>query len=241
MSIPNQSAGKGRTVLLTGGSRGIGYACCKVLASIGFSTVSLSRTQAEQPLETDTHYAVDLTDPDALTTTVKQVLALHDISALVCNAGRGDIGSLENFSSAQIQQSVMLNLISPLCIARHCLTTLRRQQRSNIVFIGSTSALQGARYGSIYSAAKFGLRGAAQALSFELASANCHVGIVQPGMVRTEFFDSLDFEPGPEDAHALHPVDVANAVSSMLTSPDNAVLSELVVQPRQHVVQKRRG
>lgn len=229
-----------RCVLVTGGSRGIGLACCQALGDAGFTTVSLSRTPPETTLNTDTHYSIDLTDFPATRDVIKHVLANHTISALVCNAGRGDIGSLENFSYQQIQDSLTFNLISPLCIARQCLTTLRSQHRSDIVFVGSTSALQGARYGSLYSAAKFGLRGAAQALTHELAAANCHIGIVQPGMVRSNFFDTLDFEPGPEDHHALFPEDVARAVLSMLLSPDHAVINELIVQPRQHVVQKRK-
>lgn len=230
-----------RHILVTGGSRGIGFACCELLGACGFHTVSLSRTQPKITLPTNTHIAVDLTDPIATSRAVKQALAEHEISALVCNAGRGDIGSLENFSPLQIQQSIALNLISPLCIARDCIPTLRKRSRSDIVFIGSTSALQGGRYGSLYSAAKFGLRGVAQALSHEVAAANCHVGIVQPGSVRTSFFDDLTFEPGPDEAHALHAEDVANAVRTMLTSPDRAVINELQVQPRQHVVQKKKN
>lgn len=230
-----------RYVLVTGGSRGIGLACCQKLGETGFHTVSLSRTPPSISLPTNTHIIVDLSDPNATGSAVKRVLSEYDISALVCNAGRGDIGSLENFSSSQIQHSIALNLISPLCIARDCIPALRKQDRSDIVFIGSTSALQGARYGSLYSAAKFGLRGVAQALSHEVASANCHVGIVQPGSVRTSFFDELSFEPGPDEAHALQAEDIADAVKSMLTSPDRAVITELVIQPRQHVVQKRKS
>lgn len=232
---------KKRDVLITGGSRGIGLACCQILGNCGFNTICLSRTPPLLALPTNTHIAVDLADPDATSRTVKRVLAEHDISALVCNAGRGDIGSLENFSHTQIHHSIALNLISPLCIARDCIPTFRHCQRSDIVFIGSTSALQGGRYGSVYSAAKFGLRGVAQALSYEVASANCHVGIVQPGSVRTSFFDDLSFEPGPEEAHALDAEDVAEAVKSMLTSSDRAVINELQVRPRQHVVQKRQA
>ncbi|NND92764.1 MAG: SDR family oxidoreductase [Granulosicoccus sp.] len=227
-------------VLVTGGSRGIGRACCQLLGASGFRTVSLSRNPPEDKLPSDTHYSVDLSDLGATAQLLRQVLAHHELTALVCNAGRGDIGSLENFSPRQIQQSITLNLISPLSIARLCLPALRRQPRSDIVFIGSTSALQGARYGSLYSAAKFGLRGVAQALGHEVAGANCHVGIVQPGMVRTGFFDQLDFQPGPESAHALHESDVASAVLNMIRSPDHAVINELVVQPRQHVVQKKK-
>lgn len=231
---------KNNVVLVTGASRGIGRACCDALANTGVSVISLSRTTPNDIPASETHYSVDLEDLAETASTIKQVLKSHSIGAIICNAGRGDIGSLENFSAQQIQASLTFNLISPLCIVRQCLPTLRSRERSDIVFIGSTSALQGGRYGTIYSAAKFGLRGIAQALSFEVAGANCHVGIVHPGMARTDFFNDLDFEPGPDEAHALNVNEIADAVLTMLQAPDNAVISELVVQPRQHVVQKRK-
>jgi len=229
-----------RSVLITGGSRGIGLACAQMLSENDFHIISLSRSEPACALKNHSHFSIDLEDLDATRSLVKDLINQFDISALICNAGRGDIGSIENFSGEQIQNSITLNLISPLNIVRECLPSFRKQTRSDIVFIGSVNALQGARYGALYSAAKFGLRGLAQSLSYEVASVNCHIGIVQPGMVRTSFFDKLEFEPGPEQAHALEADDVANAVNSMLNSPDNAVISELIVQPRQHVVQKRK-
>ena len=229
-----------RSIVVTGGSRGIGRACCDKLAMAEYQVVSLSRHAPAEMAAHEVHYSVDLADLAATIHTIKQVMKSHQISAVICNAGRGDIGSLENFSPEQIETSLTFNLISPLCVVRQCLPALRHCERSDIIFIGSTSALQGARYGSLYSAAKFGLRGIAQALSHEVAGANCHVGIIHPGMVRTQFFDSQDFEPGPDDAHALHAEQVADAALGMLQAPDNAVISELVVQPRQHVVQKRK-
>lgn len=228
-------------VVVTGGSRGIGRACCDLLAQQNIEVVSLSRTSPVSIGENETHYPVDLSDVTASLDVIRTVLKRHPVNAIVCNAGRGDIGSLENFSAEQIHQSLLFNLINPLSLVRECLPHLRKQHRSDIVFIGSTSALNGARYGSLYSAAKFALRGAAQALSFELANANCHVGIINPGSVRTGFFDTLDFEPGPDAAHALEAHDVATAIMQMLCSPDHAMVSELNVQPRQHVVRKRRN
>lgn len=226
-------------VLVTGASRGIGRACCEQLAQQNIEVVSLSRTKPAEIGANETHYPVDLSELTDSLVLIRKILQTHPINAIVCNAGRGDIGSLENFSAKQIHQSLLFNLISPVSLVRECLPHLRKQSRSDIVFIGSTSALQGARYGSLYSAAKFALRGVAQSLSFEVASANCHIGIVNPGSVRTGFFDTLDFEPGPDDAHALEACDVAAAVMQMLYSPDNAVISELTVQPRQHVVRKQ--
>ncbi|MFK8079782.1 MAG: SDR family oxidoreductase [Granulosicoccus sp.] len=226
-------------VMVTGASRGIGRACCDLLASHDIHTVSLSRTPPACIPDTETHYPIDLGDLPATMALVRTILKTHLIDGVVCNAGRGDIGSLENFSAQQIHQSILFNLISPLSLVRECLPHLRSRSRSNIVFIGSTSALQGARYGTVYSAAKFGLRGVAQALTHEVASANCHVGIVNPGSVSTDFFNELDFEPGPEPSHSLQANDVAHSVLQLLRSPDNAVVSEINVQPRQHVIRKR--
>lgn len=225
-------------VLVTAASRGIGRACCDRLAALNVRTISLSRTPPATLPDTETHYPVDLADISATLEITRRILKQHPLDAIVCNAGRGDIGSLENFSAGQIQQSLLFNLVNPLSLVRECLPHLRKQLRSNIVFTGSVSALQGARYGTLYSAAKFGLRGAAQALSHEVAGANCHVGIVHPGSVRTGFFDSLDFEPGPDPAHALLADDVAGAILQMLRSADQAVVSELTVQPRQHVIKR---
>jgi len=228
-------------VLVTGASRGIGRACCDNLAQRNIKTISLSRTPPSQMPGTETHYSVDLADLDASLAIMQEILRHHPLDAIVCNVGRGDIGSLENFSANQIRQSLIFNLINPLCLVRECLPHLRKQMRSNIVFTGSISGLQGARYGTLYSAAKFGLRGAAQALLHELAGSNCHVGIVNPGSVRTGFFDTLNFEPGPMPAHALLSEDVASAISQLLCSPDHAVVSELTVQPRQHVIKKKKN
>ena len=226
-------------VLVTGASRGIGRACCDLLAQHDIKTVSLSRTSPALIPDSETHYQIDLGDLPASIVCIRQILKRHPLDAIICNAGRGDIGSLENFSSQQIHQSILFNLISPLSLVRECLPQLRARKRSNIVFIGSTSALQGGRYGSVYSAAKFGIRGIAQSLSHEVANANCHVGIINPGSVRTGFFDTLDFEPGPEPSHALMAEDVALSVLQMLRSPDNAVVGEVNIQPRQHVFRKR--
>lgn len=228
-----------QTILVTGGSKGIGRACCDALAKLDVAVVSLSRTKPADLPASEAFHSIDLADLEQLSVLVNQLTQQYNFTGVICNAGRGDIGSLENFSSLQISQSLLFNIASPLTVVRHCLPGLRKQSRSNIVFIGSTSALNGARYGSLYSAAKFALRGAAQALRHELAGANCHVGIIHPGMVRTGFFDTLPFSPGPQEAHALHAGDVASAVVSMLMSPDHAVVSELTIQPRQHVVNKK--
>lgn len=231
-----------RCVLVTGASRGIGAAIAHTLVARGDTVFGLARWEQphEQLPDTLERIVVDLSDLEQTSQVVRTLSQQQPIDTVVLNAGRGDISPLENISSSAIGPSLALNLASPLVVARECLVSLRTSVRADLVFIGSESALKGGRQGSLYSAAKFGLRGAAQALREELAGANVHVGIVQPGLTRTGFFDALDFEPGNDESHALHPSDVVAAVLSMLDSDDRAVVDEIVVKPRHNVIARKR-
>lgn len=245
-----------RTVLVTGHSKGIGLAITEALLKSDHRVIGVSRSAIEERTHL-TQYRCDLSKPNDVEQCVKLLLKSlrtatsdspndstdansHPIDAVICNAGAGQFGALENFSATQIQRNIQLNLITPLVLLKILLPGLKQHSRSDIVFIASESALHGGRFGSVYSAAKFGLRGAAQSLRYECASSNCHVGIVNPGMVRTGFFNELNFEPGDATQHALAADDVAQAVMSMLNAADNAVVEEINVSPAQHVVQKKR-
>lgn len=237
-----------RTVLVTGHTKGIGFAITQALLKQGDKVIGVARSSIEDQSNLK-QFSIDLLDAENLEKAIKELVKAlrqennkeNPIDAVVCNAGAGQFGALENFSATHIQQNLQLNLISPLVMLKLLLSDLKQHSRSDIIFIASESALQGGRYGSIYSAGKFGLRGAAQALRHECASANCHVGVVNPGMVRTDFFEELNFEPGSDVQHALQADDVAQAVISMLTAPDNAVIEEINVSPLQHVVQKKKS
>ena len=180
-----------RTALVTGASRGIGAAIATALVAREYAVLGLARWQQSENEVPDavTRVVVDLSDLDQTSSVVRRLCKEHPIDTVILNAGKGDIAALENIAASAIGPSLMLNLASPLVVARECLVSLRTSTRADLVFIGSESALKGGRQVSLYSAAKFGLRGSAQALREELASANVHVGIVQPGLTRTRFFD----------------------------------------------------
>jgi short-subunit dehydrogenase len=228
---------KQRTLLVTGCSRGIGLAITRRLLAEGHRVVGISRLTPGIESARFTHMELDLSDLDKLPDALRDVSKQHpDINAVILNAGIGRFGSLEQFSPHQIRQLIDLNLTSHVLLAREFLPKLKRQGSGELVFIGSESALRGGRYGSIYAATKFGLRGLVQALQEECSASGIRVGIVNPGMVNTSFFDELDFRPGDEADQHLLPDDVVAAVLLMLEARPGAVIQEINLQPQKNVI-----
>jgi 3-hydroxy acid dehydrogenase/malonic semialdehyde reductase len=86
---------------------------------------------------------------------------------LVCCAGRGDFGSLEEFSYQRIRELVELNFLSPVYLVRAFLPSLKKRGRGDLIFLGSESALSGGKRGAVYAASKAALGGFARALREE--------------------------------------------------------------------------
>jgi short-subunit dehydrogenase len=226
-----------RQLLVTGCSRGIGLAITNRLLAEGHRVVGVSRLFPGIDSDRFSHVQLDLSALDTLPDELREVSKQHpDIDAVVLNAGSGRFGSLEEFSASQIRQLVDLNLTSQVLLAREFLPKLKKSGGGDLVFIGSESALRGGRYGTVYAATKFGLRGLVQSLQEECSASSVRVGIVNPGMVNTSFFDELDFRPGDGEDQHLVPDDVVAAVMLMLDARPGAVIQEINLQPQKRVI-----
>lgn len=225
-------------VLVTGCSSGIGWAVCERLCAGGRSVVGVARREPPKARGGLEFLRCDLSDLEA-TSELGRRLGGSPLAGAVLCAGAGRFGSLEEHSPRQIRELVELDLLSPMLLVREVLPALKRRGEGRLVFVGSESARRGGAYGSVYSAAKFGLRGFAQSLRAEAARAGIGVSIVNPGMVRTPFFDTLDFEPGDESDQALTAGDVADAVLLALGARHGAVLDEIDLAPLKRVVRKK--
>ena len=229
-----------RTVLVTGASSGIGRAICVRLLNDGYTVVGLSRDFSKFSCEDACFHpvSIDLADLAALPKCLQEISQDHpDVDAVVCNAGRGQFGSLEEFSFAQIRSLIDLNFASHVYVARVFLPGMKKRGRGDLVFIGSEAALAGGRRGAVYSATKFALRGLAQALREECAKSGVRVCIINPGMVKTAFFDQLDFAPGNEPVNYLLSEDVAAAVATVLSAREGTAFDEINLSPLKKVVQ----
>ncbi len=237
---------KQRSVLVLGASRGIGRAVCRRLLQEGFQVIGVARRFAkeDQALAHFHPVPLDLADLDRLPTRLHELQAAYPcIDTLVCCAGRGQFGCLEEFSYAQMRELMELNFLSHAFAARAFLPALKRKGRGLILFIGSEAALAGRQKGALYCASKFALRGLAQALREECARSGVQVSIINPGMVKTDFFADLDFAPGEDEANYLLPEDVAEAVSLLVEARPGVVLDEINLSPLKKVVafKKKRG
>ena len=230
-----------KKILVTGCSSGIGLAITELMLELGHQVIGLSREPTRAGIEHPRFMPVtmDLADLNTLPTRLTELAKQHpDIDGMIANAGRGQFGGLEEFSYAQIDQLLDLNLRSQIYLTRALLPGLRQRPHSDLIFIGSEAALAGGRRGAVYSASKAALRGFAQALREECSRSGVRVSLINPGMVRTAFFDELDFAPGDEPSHALTGQSVAQTVQMVLQAEPGVVFDEINLSPLKKVIRK---
>jgi NADP-dependent 3-hydroxy acid dehydrogenase YdfG len=228
-----------RTILVTGASSGIGRAIARNLLQQGHHVLGVSRDSGKfiRQMDNFTPVQLDLSRLSNIPQKIRELeQAFPEIDAVVFCAGRGQFGSVEEFSYAQIEDLMALNFTSQAFLVKALLPALKRKDHSDFIFIGSEAALKGSRKGALYCATKFALRGFTQALREECGKSNVRVCLINPGMVKTEFFEQLSFEPGDAASNFIEPDDVAGAVSYVLDSRAQTVIDEINLSPLNKVV-----
>jgi len=230
---------KERKVLVTGSSDGIGRSITLSLLKSGAKVIGLARDHSKFNPETKNYikYKTDFSNEEILLNTIAKIIKEHkDLDCLVSNAGFGKFGTLETFSSKEINDFIFTNLTSHMILTNKILPHLKKIKKGNIIFIGSESALKGGKNGSLYSAAKFGLRGFSQSIREESCSKNIHVSLINPGMVRTSFFNNLDFMPGEDKSNAIEPDDIGKIIIDILSTRNGSVIEEINLSPLKKVI-----
>ena len=225
---------KDKCVLVTGSSSGIGYEITLKLLDLGAKVIGIARNHDRSKLENKnyTTYKCDVSAHQKLEILLKQILKKHpQINCFISNAGFGDFGPLENFSTLQIKNFIATNLTSHMVITKLLLPHFKRIKIGDIIFIGSEAGLLGAKNGSLYCAAKFGLRGFSEALSKDVANKNIRVSIINPGMIKTDFFENLNFEPGSDEENTINIKDVSSTVAYILDLSRNTIVDEINLSP----------
>ena len=214
------------TVVVTGGSSGLGAAIAEAVDQRGGTPVVLDIKPAPNgfPFE-----RVDLARTREAEDVVSRVAEEHGgIDGVVTAAGIDACGRIEQVGADDWERVVAVNLLGTAAVVRAALPYLERSH-GRVVTVASTLGLRALSDATAYCASKFGVVGFSRALAAETAG---RVGVtcLVPGGMQTAFFDSRDeqYRPGP-DADLNPPEEVAETVMFALTRPQGVELRELVV------------
>ena len=179
-----------RTVLVTGGNRGIGLAIAQAFAKQG-DRVAITHRGSGAP-DGLLGVACDITDPAAVDAAFSQVEAeLGPVEVLVANAGITDDTLLLRMSEEQFARVLDTNLTGAWRCAKRASPRMLRARWGRMIFISSVVAFSGAPGQANYAASKAGLVGLARSVTRELGSRNITANVVAPGYVETDMTASL--------------------------------------------------
>jgi NAD(P)-dependent dehydrogenase (short-subunit alcohol dehydrogenase family) len=185
------------SVLVTGASSGIGAATAELLASRGYAVCGTSRDpgRAAQRAPRIAWVAMDVRDDASVREGVSRAIDLHGhLDALVCNAGFGIFGSIEEVPLAAAREQFETNWFGTLRVLREALPALRSAPSARIAIVGSLAGRAPIPFQAHYSASKAALESLAQALHNELHDTRVRVSLIEPGDIRTAFNDATDFD-----------------------------------------------
>ncbi|WP_282973874.1 3-oxoacyl-ACP reductase FabG [Saccharopolyspora erythraea] len=180
-----------RSVLVTGGNRGIGLAIARAFQAAG-DNVAVTHRGSGAP-EGLLGVRCDVTDTEQVTAAFDEVEAAHGrVEVLVANAGITDDGLLLRMDDEQFGRVIEANLAGSYRVAKRAASSMLRLRRGRIVFISSVVGLSGGAGQANYAASKAGLVGLARSIARELGSRSITANVVAPGFVTTDMTDVLE-------------------------------------------------
>ncbi|MGB5245491.1 MAG: SDR family oxidoreductase [Woeseia sp.] len=200
--MENSEHFKGKTVIITGGSEGVGAATARRFAKAGANLVLVARGKknleviAEElrPLTQVQICAMDVCDEDACVNVFKKaVFNFEKIHYLINNAGFHARGPVANQSPDDLGRMVDVNLKAPILLSRIAISYIQEAGGGAIINVASLAGRTPVPNAATYSATKFGLRAFTFALAEEMAGSNIKIAAVSPGPVDTGFImDNID-------------------------------------------------
>lgn len=228
----------GKTALITGGTKGIGFAIAERLAMEGARVFICSRTRGD--LEKAIEELSKLGEVAGKLCDVRveeQVKAVLDscekrfggMDILINNAGMGFFDkTVEEMSADEFRQTLETNLFGVFYSCHHAIPIMRNRGGGYIFNISSLAGQNPHPRMAAYNASKFGLNGFSEALMQEVRHDNIKVSYICPGSVNTYFGGDT---PTDEKAWQLQPEDIAQVVLDLLAMNERALPSKVEIRP----------
>ena len=229
---------QGKTAVVTGGSKGIGYAIAEALAAAGCNVMISARHEDEVQRAaktlSDRHpgtvagVVCDVRQHDdvrrMMAAVVERFGALH---ILVNNAGVGKFAPMGELSPDDWRQVMQTNVDGVYYCCHEAIPHLRKQE-SWIINIASLAGKNPFAGGAAYNASKFALVGFSEALMLDVRPLGIRVNYIMPGSVATHFNDHT---PNEQDAWKIQPEDIAELVLQLVRFPSRSLPSRIEIRP----------
>ena len=190
-----------KVALVTGRSSGIGFETSLALARNGYHTFATMRNlgkdeKIKQIIEKEDLsieiLELDVDSEESVNRAIKTVSEKKGrIDVLVNNAGYGMWGTVEDVSIDEFKEQFETNFFSIIRLIQKVAPIMRKQNSGNIVNISSVAGRIGFPVSPAYISSKFALEGLSESLRFELMPFGINVIIIEPGVIKTNFFDSM--------------------------------------------------
>ncbi len=190
-----------RKVLVTGFSSGIGLATCHVLSRNNFMTYgtvrNLSKAKKIQDLMNRENLSLkilrlDVNDNQSIKLAIKKILNdTGRIDVLINNAGYGMFGPIEEITIQEIKKQFETNFFGTIRLIKAIVPIMRKQGNGTIVNISSMVGRFAVPLNSAYVSSKFAVEGLSESISFELKEFGIRVIVIEPGVVKSDFFHKL--------------------------------------------------
>lgn len=222
MSAPRRD----RTVLITGGTSGIGAALVETLSDKGYTILATSRNPDRildsQRVPGVQYLRLDLSDADSIAALKKRV---ESVDVLVNNAGESQSGPFEELPAEAIDRVFATNVFGPLQLSQLVLPHMRRRGHGRIVMVGSMLASFPLAHRSSYVAAKAAMRGFATAARQELSPFGVWISVVEPGSIATGIGSRRTKYLNPDSVYAH---DVATMLEHLDRNERNGISASTV-------------
>jgi NAD(P)-dependent dehydrogenase (short-subunit alcohol dehydrogenase family) len=223
-----------KTIFITGASAGLGKATANLFHAQGWRVIATMRTPEKETelgqLDNVILLPLDVTNPDQITTTVQQALALGDIDVVFNNAGHGLIGALEAYTDDQMVGHFETNVLGVLRVARAFIPYFKTRRAG--LFITTTSLCGLASYplSSVYNAGKWALEGWSESMSYDLAEFNIGIKTVAPGGIKSSFTTAMQVAQDPAYDTLLARLTALFADGTLMTFTEPELIAEVVYE-----------
>lgn len=233
MTVPNTSSPAGAApplAVITGASSGIGLATATLFAQRGYRTILIARrtdrikalAQQLSAHASSTAVTLDLENAEQIEPAMHRIIAEHGpIDVLINNAGGNTLCPTLDLPMDEHQRLMQVHYFAPLTLIRAALPTMLERQRGHVINITSIATKMGPWGHGAYAAAKCALVSLTQSLAAEYGDQGVRFSYVNPGVVKTQFFDSPGYEQISKqvETHGINAETVARKIVGLIDRP----------------------